>query len=125
MDIMIRSRFDSVERAEACVKRIRESGCPVVEIRLIAPRQQETDTNGNVIAAAPLVSSLFAGTVGFNYGLNAFAMRADEVNETGDSIPGDDTRSRDATVEVVAPPQSKERIRGIIVNAGGRDTEEF
>lgn len=121
MDILIRTRFDSVERAEACIKRIREAECPVMEIKLIAPKSEEGDEN--FFAFAPAINSQYPNTMGV--GTTAFVMRGDAGYAAGEGDQDDDIHNQDAVVEVVAPQESKERVRSIIINAGGRDTVVF
>ncbi|MFA9380777.1 MAG: hypothetical protein ACERKO_06915 [Acetanaerobacterium sp.] len=120
MDIMLRTRFDNVERAEACVKRIREADCAVTEIRLIAPEHR--DSGRGVFAAIPVMSTTYPGTIG--YGGGTFALGA--VNSGTDGEPeNDDVHNSDAVVEIVAPPHAEDKIRSIVINAGGRDTVVF
>lgn len=121
MDIMIRTRFDSVERAEACIKRIRESDCPITEIRLLAPNRQYGDDN--IIAVAPSINGVYPGTMG--YGAGAYAFRLDTAEGSEVNNRDDDVHNNDSVVEVAAPEESKKRIHSIIINAGGRDTEVF
>ncbi len=121
MDILIRTRFDNVERAEACIKRIREAECPVVEIKLIAPRNNNEDDS--FFAFAPAINSQYPNTMGV--GTAAFVMRADAGGATGEGVQDDDIHNHDAVVEIVAPEESKDKVRSIIINAGGRDTAVF
>ncbi len=121
MDILIKTRFDNVERAEACIKRIREAECPVVEIRLIAPRQE--GPHDNFLAAAPAINALYPGTIGI--GSAAVVVLNDAGDVTGEGVQDDDVHNQDAVVEVVAPEESESKVRSIIINAGGRDTVVF
>ncbi len=122
MDIMIRTRFDNTERAEACIKRIREADCPVVEIRLLAPPMHR-DEDDNILAHAPVINALYPGTMG--YGSGGFVMRVSDFNDDRSEPEDDDVHNNDAVVEVVAPEYAGGKIRSIIINAGGRDTVVF
>ncbi len=117
MDILIRSNFPRVEAAEACVKRIREANCPVIEIRLIPPERGGGDFRPSIL---PIINSVSPGSVGYGGGLFAPL-----VNMDTDRGGGEDLRSAEAVVEIVAKPYAEEQIRAIIVNAGGTHTTVY
>jgi hypothetical protein len=118
MEILIRSRFESVETAETCVKRIREAHLRVKEITLLPPKHLRED-RASAEDILPIMNNIYPGTV--RYGSGLFGMFAGDGTHREKDTESD-VFSSDATVEIVADTFDADKIRSIIINSGGRDT---
>lgn len=118
MEIMIRSRFNSIETAETCVKRIREAHLRVKEITLLPPKylQEDRDPVENIL---PIMNNLYSDTAVYGNGL--FGMDIGNGPRREKNIESD-IYSSDATVEIAADASDEHKIMSIIINGGGRDT---